>query len=182
MISSAGVRDIEDLIRIEDACFACDRLNRRQFKHLLTRANAVAVVAREAGRAHGYALVLFREGSSRARLYSTAVAPTRRGQGLGRALLKSAEAAAARRGAAWMRLEVRPDNAAAIDLYRSAGYRPFGRYAAYYEDEADALRMEKALRPVSQTRRREAAPAIVHSSAQGGSHESPTRRIAGRRK
>lgn len=182
MISSAEVRDIEDLIRIEDACFRCDRLNRRQFKHLLTRANAAAVVAREGGRAHGYALVLFRAGSRRARLYSTGVAPERRGRGLGRALLKAAETAAARRGAAWMRLEVRPDNARAIDLYRSAGYRAFGRYVAYYEDEADALRMEKPLRPALAAGRRKAAPILVQSSAEGGFDESPTRRIAGRRK
>lgn len=181
MISSAGVRDIEDLIRIEDACFRCDRLNRRQFRHLLTRANAEAVVAREGGRAGGYALVLFREGSSLARLYSTGVAPELRGRGLGRALLQAAETAAVRRGADCMRLEVRPDNAAALDLYRSAGYRPFGRYVAYYEDEADALRMEKPLRRATRARR-DAVPIHVQSSVKGGSHESPTRRTAGRRK
>jgi ribosomal protein S18 acetylase RimI-like enzyme len=53
-----------------------------------------------------------------------------------------------------MRLEVRPDNRAAVDLYRSAGYEPFGRYAAYYEDDSDALRMEKALAPAAGRRPR----------------------------
>ena len=154
MISAAEVRDIEDLLRIEDACFRCDRLTRRQFRHLLTRANAATLVAREAGRASGYATVLFRDGSPRARLYSTGVAPERRGEGLGRALLWAAEAAARRRGASWMRLEVRPDNRAAIDLYRSAGYAAFGRYPGYYEDESDALRMEKALAPARKGRPR----------------------------
>ena len=145
MISAAEVRDLEDLLRIEDACFHCDRLSRRQFRHLLTRANAATVVAREAGRASGYATVLFRSGSPLARLYSTGVAPDRRGAGLGRALLRAAERAARRRGADLMRLEVRPDNQAALDLYRSAGYATFGRYDRYYEDDSDALRMEKPL-------------------------------------
>lgn len=154
MIADAEVRDIEDLIRIEDACFHCDRLTRRQFRHLLTRANAATLVARERGRATGYAAVLFREGSRRARLYSTAVAPERRGNGLGRALLRAAEAAARRRGAAWMRLEVRTDNAAAIELYRSAGYQAFERRIAYYEDRADAFRMEKALTPGAARKRK----------------------------
>lgn len=154
MIADAEVRDIEDLIRIEDACFHCDRLTRRQFRHLLTRANAATLVARERGGASGYATVLFRAGSRRARLYSTAVAPERRGRGLGRALLKAAEAAARRNGAAWMRLEVRTDNAPAIALYRSAGYRLFARRAAYYEDRADALRMEKPLAPEARRERR----------------------------
>ena len=46
-----------------------------------------------------------------------------------------------------MRLEVNPNNAAAVTLYRSAGYVDFGIYRAYYEDDSDALRMAHALVP-----------------------------------
>jgi hypothetical protein len=51
------------------------------------------------------------------------------------------------RGAAVMRLEVNPSNAAAVELYRGAGYVEFGIYRAYYEDDSDALRMAHALVP-----------------------------------
>ena len=44
-------------------------------------------------------------------------------------------------------LEVNPDNAPAVALYRSAGYVDFGIYHGYYEDDSDALRMEHALVP-----------------------------------
>jgi ribosomal-protein-alanine N-acetyltransferase len=45
-----------------------------------------------------------------------------RGIGLGRALMLYLHAEAARRGAERIRLKVYPDNAVAVDLYRSLGY------------------------------------------------------------
>jgi len=75
------------------------------------------------------------------------VAPEHQGQGLGRALLVRAEALALDGGAAVMRLEVNPDNAPAVALYRSVGYVDFGILHAYYQDDGDALRMEHALVP-----------------------------------
>src|SRR5690606_14408034 len=95
----------------------------------------------------GYALVLFHGRTALARLYSMAVAPEHRGQGLGRVLLEAAEATALDRGAAVLRLEVHPHNDPAIALYRSAGYVEFGIYRAFYEDDSDALRMQHALVP-----------------------------------
>ena len=95
----------------------------------------------------GYALVLFHGRTALARLYSMAVAPEQQGRGLGRTLLQAAEVAALDGGAAVMRLEVNPSNAAAVALYRSAGYVDFGIYRAYYEDDSDALRMAHALVP-----------------------------------
>ena len=44
-----------------------------------------------------------------------------------------------------MRLEVRPDNQPAIALYEKRGYKLFARCFGYYEDNADALRLEKSL-------------------------------------
>jgi ribosomal protein S18 acetylase RimI-like enzyme len=48
-----------------------------------------------------------------------------------------------------MRLEVNERNRRAIRLYEKAGYHRFGRYDAYYEDGAPALRYEK---PLARTR------------------------------
>jgi hypothetical protein len=60
-------------------------------------------------------------------------------------LLTTAEALALEQGCSALRLEVRPDNQAAIRLYTQAGYRQFGEHADYYEDHAKALRFQKRL-------------------------------------
>jgi hypothetical protein len=46
-----------------------------------------------------------------------------------------------------MRLEVRQDNTAAVNLYEGHGYRLFGVVPDYYEDHEKALRFEKRLVP-----------------------------------
>src|SRR5699024_9242392 len=89
----------------------------------------------------GYVVVLFRRNTRLARVYSLAVSPQARGQGLARALLNAAENAA--QGAVFMRLEVRADNISAQQLYQSLGYRQFGLFHNYYEDQQLALRYQK---------------------------------------
>jgi ribosomal protein S18 acetylase RimI-like enzyme len=147
VIRRAGMGDLSALVRLENATFTEDRLSRRSFRHLLARDTAACPVAEIDGGLVGYALVLFRRGTSLARLYSIATLPSLRGRGIGLALLRAAEAAAIERDALHLRLEVRPDNAAAIALYRRHGYQLFGRFLDYYEDHAQALRFEKRLLP-----------------------------------
>lgn len=141
----ATPEDVAGLMEIEFRAFDQDRLSRRSFRHLLTKGHAVCLVAEEGGRLLGYALVLLRRTTAPARLYSLAVVPAASGRGLGARLLDAAARAAHHQGALFLRLEVRPDNAAAIALYQLHGYRHFGRYFDFYEDHADALRFEKRL-------------------------------------
>jgi len=140
------VTDLDALVALEGRVFETDRLSRRSFAYFLTRGHADLIVAADgADRPVGYALVLFRRGTSLARLYSFAVDPGHRGRGIGARLLAAAERAALDGDAVWLRLEVRADNAGAIRLYEPAGYRRIGRYLDYYEDHAEALRFEKRL-------------------------------------
>lgn len=145
LLRPAGVTDIPALLRIETRSFRTDRLSRRNFQHLLTKANAACLVAARGEAVVGYAIVLFNAGTSLARLYSFAVDPAWRGQGVARRLLTAAEDAARAHGCVYLRLEVRRDNAAAIALYKAAGFREFGTYPDYYEDHMEALRLEKRL-------------------------------------
>ena len=148
ILREASLADLPALLRLENRAFTEDRLSRRSFQHLLTRGNAARIVALDpSGGLLGYALVLFRRGTSLARLYSIAVDPDHGGRGLGGRLLEAGEAQALARDALYMRLEVRPDNIAAIALYRRCGYHEFGRFLDYYEDHAAALRFEKRLLP-----------------------------------
>lgn len=149
-IRDAGEHDLEGLAALEARCFANDRLARRSLRRLIAAPTArLRVAARRlsgtAAAILGYHLVLFREGSSVARLYSIAVDARRRGSGLGGRLLADAEAVASAARRRVLRLEVREGNRRAIGLYEARGYRPIGRYRRYYADKADAIRYEKSL-------------------------------------
>jgi ribosomal-protein-alanine N-acetyltransferase len=146
-IRLARIGDIPALIALENASFEGDRLSPRSFRHMLTQANAATLVEAEGGETRGYSLLLFRQGSRLARLYSFAVHERHRGKGIAKALLARSERAARARGCDRLRLEVRADNAGALRLYDEAGYRIIGRRAAYYDDKMAAVRMEKALAP-----------------------------------
>lgn len=139
--------DIPRLMEIEETCFQIDRMTARAFRHAVSGANASLTVAEREGEVQGYVLLFYRRGSSLARLYSIAMMPAFRGCGLGRALLAAAEDEATGHDCAYLRLEVRQDNRAAIALYERRGYKPFGVYADYYEDHSPAIRMEKAILP-----------------------------------
>ncbi|NLF55426.1 MAG: ribosomal protein S18-alanine N-acetyltransferase [Thauera phenolivorans] len=78
----------------------------------------------------GYAVVL--PVLDEAHLLTIGVAPSEQGRGLGHALLAQLIAAARARGACSFFLEVRPSNAAALALYRSAGFEAAGRRRGYY--------------------------------------------------
>ncbi|MCF5706183.1 GNAT family N-acetyltransferase [Pseudomonas syringae] len=137
--------DVENLLFLENQCFEGDRLTARSFNWMIRRANACLIVAERGGQLTGYALVLFHRGTSLGRLYSLAIANAARGLGLGKHLLQRAEHQAVERDCAYLRLEVRPDNLAAIGLYERSGYRRFAQVDDYYQDHAPALRYEKRI-------------------------------------
>jgi ribosomal protein S18 acetylase RimI-like enzyme len=146
-IRAASPADRADIFALEQRAFAFDRISRRAFGHLLARANAAVLAALADETVCGCAVVLFRRGSARARLYSIAVAPECRRQGIGAALLAAAEAAARARGTCSLRLEVRADAPTVQAFYRRYGFRAGAIRAGYYQDGADAVCMEKALPP-----------------------------------
>ncbi|MFR0687948.1 GNAT family N-acetyltransferase [Enterobacterales bacterium AE_CKDN230030158-1A_HGKHYDSX7] len=137
--------DLSKLLQLEGECFEQDRLSARSLRRLITAPSAVLLVAERDGELLGYALLLLRRGLDIARLYSLAISPQARGQGLGGALLERCEQQARARGCRRLRLEVRTDNASAISLYERGGYVRFARSAGFYEDGSDAWRYEKPL-------------------------------------
>ena len=144
-IRRATLADLDALVALEQASFTTDHLSRRQYRRHLRGDGALVLAAVERGALLGKALVFLRADTDIARLYSIAVADAARGRGLGAMLLAAAERAARARGAQRMRLEVRQDNGAAIQLYERRGYRRFGAHERYYEDGAPAWRYEKGL-------------------------------------
>lgn len=145
-IREARQDDLDALIELENICFVVDRLSRRSFLRWLKGEQCIFLVATSGNQLLGYGLVLLHSGTRLARLYSIAVAPEARGRGLAQKLLTALEEAAEKEGRFFMRLEVAKENRVAARLYEKFGYSVFDEWEDYYEDHADALRMQKRIR------------------------------------
>lgn len=144
-IRSGGRDDLEAIFALECESFVQDRLSRRALRRFLDSQLKPVIVARSGDTLAGYAVVVTRQGARAARIYSLAVDNRHARRGVGRELLRACERYARTRGCSALRLEVRWDNTPAIALYERLGYRRFGIYPSYYEDGAEALRLEKSL-------------------------------------
>lgn len=150
-ITQASKHDLEALLAIENACFSGDKISRRSFQNFIKAEHNALGVLREKREIIGYALVLFRTGTSLARLYSLAVLPTHQGKGFAKSLLLWAEQLAQENGCAYLRLEVSQNNTPAVHLYQRLQYNQMGTLKAYYEDGSNGWRMEKRLHPTHRT-------------------------------
>ncbi len=154
----ATLSDLDALHILEQSSFDSDRLSKRRLKHWISAPQGIMLVATVNGKVAAYGLVIMRSGTRLARLYSIAVDPNTRGLGIGRQLLQALELKAVDAGKLFMRLEVASNNESAIALYNNQGYRTFGTYARYYNNEIDAIRMQKPIRQLLSAKRWAAYP------------------------
>lgn len=144
-IWSGSATDVADLARIHAPLFA-DPWPQDAFASLLSRPEVFALLGarREGSPAEGFIVV--RAVADEAEILTLGVVTQARRAGLGKALLTAGCKEARRRGARHAFLEVGENNASALSLYRSAGFAPVGRRAAYYRhgpEAADAIVMRK---------------------------------------
>jgi ribosomal protein S18 acetylase RimI-like enzyme len=144
-ICEATLADVEALSRLENQCFETDRLSRRSFRWMIEKGHALLLVAMNDKQLLGYVLLLYSQGTSLGRVYSLAVEAQYRKAGIAVKLMQQAEEYALDDGRSFLRLEVRPDNHAAIRLYEKLGYQSFDIVSDFYEDHSDALRLMKVL-------------------------------------
>jgi ribosomal protein S18 acetylase RimI-like enzyme len=138
--------DLAALVAFEQDFFSADhQISRRGFRHFIASPKSTLIVAEVDGKVAGCALVNYRRGSERARLYTIAVGAAFQRRGIARRLLTAAEKDAKARGCRSIFLEVRADDRGTIALYESSGYRRFGTRERYYDGRIDALRLEKVL-------------------------------------
>lgn len=145
MIRLATLDDLPALAALERLCFTQDRIQPAQFRRFILRDNALLLAALVQKVLAGSSLVLLRKGSTQARLYSFAVAPTYRGTGLATDLLCAAEEQAKAHGSQKMVLEVRKNNARAIHFYEKSHYHLLSEIPHFYDDNTDALKYIKDL-------------------------------------
>ncbi len=136
-IRPALASDLDGVVAIEAASFS-DPWTRGSFRTLVAVPHVYFPVVEDAAGVTAFAIALFAADESE--LANLAVAPERRGRGLGARLLDEVMREAERRGARTMWLEVRESNAAARRLYAARGFVDAGRRRRYYADPVeDAL-------------------------------------------
>jgi len=126
-IRRATSGDVDGIIVVEHASFSTPEeiFTRQQVRALIANPRATVLVATSGdGMIAGWAGGLIRRhrGGASGRLYAIAVHPSARGAKFGRRLLEAVLAGLHAGGANKVYLEVRADNHAAINLYKTAGF------------------------------------------------------------
>lgn len=114
------------------------------FETWLSRAEAICVVAEQAGEVVSFGLAL--AAGSDAELLTITSVPALRSRGFGRQIMRALHVEAASRGLDRWILEVARNNLPAIGLYSSEGFVEIGLRKAYYPSETgrvDALVMSR---------------------------------------
>ncbi|MGI6633833.1 MAG: ribosomal protein S18-alanine N-acetyltransferase [Christensenellales bacterium] len=142
------LQDVDQVAAIERATFATP-WSRASFESEMTT-NMVAryLVAEQDNVILGFGgmHIILDEGH----ITNIAVRAQDRGRGIGKLLLQSMMQYASNLGAAYLTLEVRQSNAAAIALYTSHGFIAVNRRKDYYENGEDALLMVSQHMPAAQ--------------------------------
>lgn len=143
--------DLERVVEIQRSAFAhpwSRELIAREMGHDWSSV-LVAVEPGAAGEAI-VGVVVFWLVHDEVHVLNVAVAPEARRRGVARALMYEAERRGGERGARLATLEVRRSNQAALELYRSLGYRQVGVRPRYYAEEGeDAIVMERVLSSIT---------------------------------
>lgn len=144
-IRIATEKDLDAVVELENISYETDHFGRRQFRYLLTKANAVTLVIEGRQGIMGMGMIAFHRGSRVCRIYNITVHPEHRRHGYAKMLLEQAEHVAASRGASTLRLEVRTDNDIAIGFYERHGFVRGERRPRYYEGGKSAWVYRKQL-------------------------------------
>ena len=128
--------DLAAAVELETVCFGTGgfSLTKRQLQYLQRRPTALFLVAEQGGTVVGQGVALVRQHrtAQSGRIYSLAVHPDSRGQGIGDALLRSMVEQLGARGVRRVYLEVDRENAAALRLYERWGFQQLGTLDDYY--------------------------------------------------
>ena len=140
-VQNSDAAMLPQIEQIEQECFSVP-WTREQLSSQLDENRHVFLAAVADGRVLGYVGMMYvlDEGY----IANVAVAPEARRQGVGRALIAELLRRADELELAFVTLEVRPSNSAAIALYSGFGFEPVGRRKNYYDKPSeDALLMTK---------------------------------------
>ena len=139
-IIPATLRDLFALRRLEKICFPQDAWAILDLIAVLSMPKVIRFKAVDEGEMIGFVAGDPRPSEGFSWIATIAVLPEYRRQGIGRELLLRCEE---QLPTARVRLSVRISNENAIQLYRQEGYQTINIWEKYYNDDSDAVVMEK---------------------------------------
>jgi ribosomal-protein-alanine acetyltransferase len=145
-IETATTKFLDKMVAVEKQSFGKEAFTRRHIVYLMTDYNAITLAARVNGEIEGFVIARIEvEGNlPLGHILTLDVSPSHRRKGIAQKLLRETEAWLKQKGVNECRLEVREDNAAAINLYQKLGYKKIGKLEKYYSD-AHGLYLKKIL-------------------------------------
>ena len=145
-IKDVSIRLLDELYEIEKQSFKLEAFSKQQIAYLLTDYNAVSLAARVKGELAGFIIGQIEAENNVlvGHIITVDVAPGYRRLGIAQKLLCEVEDIFRQKGIWECRLEVREDNAAALNLYLKVGYEKVGKLANYYPN-AHGLYLKKKL-------------------------------------
>ena len=139
-LRDARTRDLDAFHALDQVCFEPDiAYTRGQLRELLSRDQAIGIVAEVDGAMAGFAIA--HRAGGRGHVITVDVASGRRRLGVGKALLEELVGRLEQAGARTIRLEVDLRNTGAIRFYESLGFRETRRLRGYYGHRLDGLEM-----------------------------------------
>lgn len=130
IIRAMQERDVQTAAELEEEIFS-QPWSRQGFLESLRLEHTVFLVAEEEGALSGYAGMYF--AVDEGEIVNVAVAPGRRGRGIGTMLMREMKRAAKERKLTTIVLEVRVSNVPAIRLYEKNGFERCGIRKDFYE-------------------------------------------------
>lgn len=147
MINIASIKDINQLLELEEECFEnfiSEKLNYKNFKYAFKSKGIINTFV-ENDIILGYVYCLFNKQSFHVRIYSIAVRKNHQSKKIGSSLMLHVEQLAKSSCKKGISLEVREDNANAILFYESLGYKIHKIKPNYYHDNCSAIQYRKKI-------------------------------------
>jgi ribosomal-protein-alanine N-acetyltransferase len=138
--------ELDEVWQLDLRCFVDgESYERETFRYLLSNPNTISRQIRDNQGVMVAFIITVIEMDGVGHIIAIGVEPEYRRHGLARILLTDMERTLRRRGIATIRLEVRVENSAAINLYEQLGYLVVQRLGRYYSSGADGYMMVKSL-------------------------------------
>jgi len=145
-IADVSVKLLDKLCEIEKQCFKQEAFTKQQIACLITDHNTMGLTAMVNSEIAGFVIarVNIIRNVTFGHILTIDVAPAYRHKGVAQKLLHEIEAIFREKGIKECRLEVRENNAAALNLYQKLGYTKIGKLEKYY-GTAQGLYLKKSL-------------------------------------
>jgi ribosomal protein S18 acetylase RimI-like enzyme len=145
IIEPATLADLDQLVVLEQRLFETEEFSRKNLRYLIQRDTVIVERTERERLIIGYAILIGRKNSRKARFYSLGVAESISRTGIGTQLVNTLEEIAAVKNCTSLTLEVSDTNKAALLFYNKCGFRQYGFRYNYYKDGGHALLMRKKL-------------------------------------